>query len=66
LRFALSSCGAWRVVDGEFNYETFYNNIVDFFEVVETPEDKSIIQELLLWWNRKIFGRSKVSEYSPQ
>lgn len=66
LRFALSSCGAWRVVDGEFNYEDFYNNIVDFFEDAETPDDKNIIRELLLWWNRKIFGRSKVLEYSTQ
>ncbi|KAI5982079.1 hypothetical protein EDD15DRAFT_2203313 [Pisolithus albus] len=66
LRFALSSCGAWRVVDGEFNYEDFYNNIIDFFEDAETPDDKNYIRELLLWWNRKIFGRSKVLEYSTQ
>ncbi|KAI6013029.1 hypothetical protein EDC04DRAFT_2579635, partial [Pisolithus marmoratus] len=52
LHFALSSCGAWQVVDGEFNYEMFYNNIVDFFEDAETPEDNSIVQELLLWWNQ--------------
>ncbi|KAI6011965.1 hypothetical protein EDC04DRAFT_2609640 [Pisolithus marmoratus] len=43
LHFALSSCGAWQVVDGKFNYEMFYNNIVDFFEDAETPDDKRII-----------------------
>ncbi|KIK76228.1 hypothetical protein PAXRUDRAFT_170574, partial [Paxillus rubicundulus Ve08.2h10] len=52
LRFALSSCGSWRIVDGEFNYQKFYNNIVHFFEGADTPEEKSIIERLLLWWNR--------------
>lgn len=66
LRFALSSCGAWRIVDGEFSYEDFYNNIVDFFEDTETPDDRDFIRELLLWWNRKIFGRAKVLDYSVQ
>lgn len=66
LRFALSGCGAWRVIDGEFNYDDFYNNIVDFFEDTETPDEKKVIQDLLLWWNRQIFGHTKVSEYRPQ
>ncbi|KAI6009995.1 hypothetical protein BKA83DRAFT_4504113 [Pisolithus microcarpus] len=51
LRFTLSDCGSWWVVDGEFNYEEFHYNIVDFFEDAETPGDKKIIRELLLWWN---------------
>ena len=52
LHFALSSCGAWQVVDGEFNYNDFYNNTVDFFEDSETPDEKKVIQDLLLWWNQ--------------
>ncbi|KAI6167667.1 hypothetical protein EDD17DRAFT_1751047 [Pisolithus thermaeus] len=34
---------AVQVVDGEFNYEDFYNNIIDFFEDAETPDDKNTI-----------------------
>ena len=52
LRFALSSCGTWRITDGEFDYNTFYNNIVDFFENTETPGEDKFIRDLLLWWNR--------------
>ncbi|KIM65580.1 hypothetical protein SCLCIDRAFT_112399 [Scleroderma citrinum Foug A] len=54
LRFALSSCGSWRIVDGEFNYDDFYNNIIDFFENTGTAGEKKVIQDLLLWWNRSV------------
>ena len=57
LRFALSDCGAWWVIDGEFNYDDFYNNIVDFFENAETPDEKKVIQDLLLWWCQNRFLR---------
>ncbi|KIK74186.1 hypothetical protein PAXRUDRAFT_37048 [Paxillus rubicundulus Ve08.2h10] len=52
LHFALSSCGSWRIVDEDFDYEQFYNNIIMFFEGAETPEEKDEIKDLLLWWNR--------------
>ncbi|KAI9572485.1 hypothetical protein HD554DRAFT_2036058 [Boletus coccyginus] len=52
LRFALSNCGSWRIIDGEFNYHHFYNNIIAFFEQAETPKEKKFIQDLLFWWNR--------------
>ena len=51
LRFALSSCGTWRITDGEFDYDAFYNNIIDFFESVEALKEKKFIQDLLIWWN---------------
>ncbi|KAG1723066.1 hypothetical protein EDD22DRAFT_790205, partial [Suillus occidentalis] len=35
VRFALSSVSSWRTIDGDFDYEAFWNNIVDFFE--DTP-----------------------------
>ena len=43
LHFALSSCGTWQITDGEFDYDTFYNNIVDFFESIETLKEKKFI-----------------------
>ncbi|KAI5981102.1 hypothetical protein EDD15DRAFT_2416898 [Pisolithus albus] len=66
LRFALSSCTSWRVIDEDFNYEAFYNNILTFFEECHTERDKAEIAELLLWWNRSVFGRANMSAYRPQ
>ncbi|KAG2099249.1 uncharacterized protein F5147DRAFT_747291 [Suillus discolor] len=37
VRFALSSVSSWRTVNGDFDYEGFWNNIVDFFEEVPGP-----------------------------
>ena len=54
LRFALSSCNSWRVVDEDFDYDKFYHNITTFFEGVHTTQDKAFISKLLLWWNRYI------------
>ncbi|KAG1832488.1 hypothetical protein EV424DRAFT_1563873 [Suillus variegatus] len=56
LRFALSSSGSWRVVDDEFNNQEFYDNIVDYLELPPTPEAAKEVDDLLLWWNRKVFG----------
>ncbi|KIK20496.1 hypothetical protein PISMIDRAFT_105693 [Pisolithus microcarpus 441] len=66
LRFALSSCTSWRVIDEDFNYEAFYNNILTFFEECHTERDKAEVAELLLWWNRSVFGRANMSAYRPQ
>ncbi|KAF8130988.1 hypothetical protein EV363DRAFT_1331056 [Boletus edulis] len=66
VRFALSSCGTWRVVDGIFNHSQFYNSIVNWFEDTEDAEEKAFVDNLLLWWNRKIFGREGVTDYAPQ
>ena len=52
LRFALSSCNSWRIIDEDFDYAKFYNNITTFFEDVHTTQDKKAISKLLLWWNR--------------
>ncbi|KAI6140546.1 hypothetical protein BKA82DRAFT_3939797, partial [Pisolithus tinctorius] len=32
LRFTLSSCESWRIKDEDFDYEVFYQNIIDYFE----------------------------------
>ncbi|KAG2757158.1 hypothetical protein P692DRAFT_20712777, partial [Suillus brevipes Sb2] len=66
LRFALSSTGSWRVIDDEFNHQEFYDNIVDFLELSATSDAAKEVEDLLLWWNRKVFGRKHVSTYRPQ
>ncbi|KAH7917428.1 hypothetical protein BV22DRAFT_1026345 [Leucogyrophana mollusca] len=66
LRFAFSSCGSWRIIDEDFNYEVFYNNIVDYFELPPTPEAKADVEELLFWWNQAVFGRTNSAIYRPQ
>ncbi|KAI5984061.1 hypothetical protein EDD15DRAFT_2171775 [Pisolithus albus] len=66
LRFALSSCTSWRIIDEDFDYGVFYNNILTFFEDCHTEWDKAEVAELLLWWNRSVFGRTNMSAYRPQ
>ncbi|KAF8142052.1 hypothetical protein EV363DRAFT_1291948 [Boletus edulis] len=66
LQFVLSNCGSWNLIDGEFNYQDFYYNIISYFENVETPEEIKKISDLLLWWNRMVFGRTNMSVYRPQ
>ncbi|KAG2053741.1 hypothetical protein BDR06DRAFT_885501, partial [Suillus hirtellus] len=35
--FALSNVSSWHTIDGDFDYEVFWNNIVDFFKDVPGP-----------------------------
>lgn len=66
LRFALSSAGSWRIVDDEFNHQEFYDNIVDYLKLPPSPEAVKDVDDLLLWWNQKVFGRKFVSDYRLQ
>ncbi|KAF9231794.1 hypothetical protein BU15DRAFT_55730 [Melanogaster broomeanus] len=66
LRFALSSCNSWCTQDEDFDYDQFYNNMVSYFEGVQSDAEKDEISNLLLWWNRSVFGRTNVSDYRPQ
>jgi hypothetical protein len=52
VRFALSSVTSWRSVDGDFDYEVFWSNIVDFFEDVPGPVTRRKVENLLEWWTR--------------
>ncbi|KAG2123040.1 hypothetical protein BD769DRAFT_1359952 [Suillus cothurnatus] len=52
IRFALSNVTSWRTVDGDFDYQMFWNNIVDFFESPPGPVARARVQELLEWWTR--------------
>ncbi|KAG1750533.1 uncharacterized protein EDB91DRAFT_1046108, partial [Suillus paluster] len=37
VHFTLSGVRSWRTMDGDFDYEMFWNNIMDFFEDVPGP-----------------------------
>ncbi|KAG1842563.1 hypothetical protein C8R48DRAFT_619498, partial [Suillus tomentosus] len=52
VHFALSCVSSWRTVDGDFDYELFWNNVVDYFEVVPGPVTKRRVDKLLEWWTR--------------
>ncbi|KAG2154312.1 uncharacterized protein EDB93DRAFT_1081598 [Suillus bovinus] len=52
VRFSLSSISSWCTVDGDFDYEVFCNNIVDFFEDVPGPITRRRVNTLLEWWTR--------------
>ena len=53
--FVLSSASSWNVIDINFNYEEFYNSIVDYFEVTLGPAAKAVINELLQWWDKCVY-----------
>ena len=48
----MSSVGSWAIVDGVFDINEFYKVIVEWFEETKTEEDKKLVDDLLLWWNR--------------
>ncbi|KAG2744186.1 hypothetical protein P692DRAFT_20745217 [Suillus brevipes Sb2] len=66
VRFALSSVSSWRTVDGDFDYEAFWCNIVDFFEDVPGPVTRRKVEKLLEWWTRKIFGTNHREDLTPE
>ncbi|KAG1756932.1 hypothetical protein EDD22DRAFT_850367 [Suillus occidentalis] len=66
VRFALSSVSSWRTVDGDFDYEAFWNNVVDFFEDVPGPVAQRRVDTLLEWWTRKVFGTNHREDLTPE
>jgi len=52
VRFALSGILSWRTVDGNFDYEAFWNNVVDFFENCPGPAAQGRVNKILKWWTR--------------
>ncbi|KAG1876122.1 hypothetical protein C8R48DRAFT_591784, partial [Suillus tomentosus] len=58
VRFALSNITSWRTVDGDFDYQIFWDNIIDFFEDPPGPAAQARVKALLEWWTRKVFGRN--------
>lgn len=41
-------------MDGDFDYQIFWNNIVDFFEDAPGPAARARVNELLEWWTRQV------------
>ncbi|KAG2744719.1 hypothetical protein P692DRAFT_20743198 [Suillus brevipes Sb2] len=66
VRFALSNVSSWRTIDGDFDYEAFWNNVVDFFENVPGPVTKRRVEKLLEWWTRKVFGTNHREDLTPE
>ncbi|TFK27541.1 hypothetical protein FA15DRAFT_560127, partial [Coprinopsis marcescibilis] len=63
VRFALSSASVFSRTDRETDSETFYTSLL---ELLEDPEEKKEIKELLDWWNRQIFPSfSTVKRIAP-
>ncbi|KAG1908915.1 uncharacterized protein F5891DRAFT_936991, partial [Suillus fuscotomentosus] len=52
IRFALSSITSWRTIDGDFDYQMFWNNVVDFFEDPPGPAARGRVNDTLEWWTR--------------
>ncbi|KAG2121538.1 hypothetical protein BD769DRAFT_1671405 [Suillus cothurnatus] len=66
VRFALSNISSWCTVDGDFDYEVFWSNVVDFFENVPGPVTQQRVDRLLEWWTRKIFGKNHREDLTPE
>ncbi|KAG1775758.1 hypothetical protein EV702DRAFT_972623 [Suillus placidus] len=65
VRFALSNITSWCTVDGDFDYQIYWNNIVDFFEDAPGPAARVRVNELLEWWTRKVFGKNHHQDLMP-
>ncbi|KAH6916530.1 hypothetical protein BKA70DRAFT_1419434 [Coprinopsis sp. MPI-PUGE-AT-0042] len=52
VRFSLTSTPIFSRSDSETDSETFYNSVLD---LLEDPEEQDEVQELLSWWNKRIF-----------
>ncbi|KAH7917216.1 hypothetical protein BV22DRAFT_1108609 [Leucogyrophana mollusca] len=52
VRFALTSAQVFSRTDHVTDSERFYNSIL---ELLEDPEEKDEVDQLMTWWNRQIF-----------
>jgi hypothetical protein len=50
--FALSNITSWRTVDGDFDYQIFWDNIINFFKDALGPAAWARMAKLLEWWTR--------------
>ena len=51
LHFSLTDATYWMSEYNGFNYEEFWEFIVDYFEADETPQGQEASTKLLEWWN---------------
>ena len=54
LHFALCDTTHWMSHYNGFNYEEFYEFIINFFEADQTPEGTAASRELYKWWNKYV------------
>ena len=54
MHFALCDATHWMNPYNGFNYEEFYEFVIDFFEADKTPEGKAASTELYDWWNKYV------------
>ncbi|KAG2122365.1 uncharacterized protein EDB93DRAFT_1050063, partial [Suillus bovinus] len=66
VHFALSNISSWRTIYGDFDYEAFWNNVVDFFKDLPGPVAQSRVNQLLEWWTRKVFGNNHRQDLTPE
>ena len=69
LHFALCDATHWMSTYNGFNYEEFYEFIVDFFEADKSPEGIAASRELYSWWNKYVSDyilTSNVTNASPE
>lgn len=52
LLFALSDAVSWSLTHNGFDYKSFYNFIIDFFEAASGLAAKNRVRDLLKWWNQ--------------
>lgn len=57
-RFTLSTMEACGDIDGDFNQQRFFENIMSLFEM--DPKDSWVV-ETLAWWNKYVSLLSKMS-----
>ncbi|KAG1902760.1 uncharacterized protein F5891DRAFT_978255 [Suillus fuscotomentosus] len=50
--FCMAGISSWYTVDGDFDYEAFWNNIVEIFEDVPGPTVQQRMNRLLEWQTR--------------
>ncbi|KAF8267155.1 hypothetical protein EI94DRAFT_1701250 [Lactarius quietus] len=50
-QFTITSEANWSAVDGLFDYEVFFNMIIEIFD-----QDEDWKQDTIQWWNMEVFG----------
>ncbi len=58
LRFAVSNQESWNKLDGDFNMQEFYWNVVGIFE-----DSGEFGTELLAWWSRYVLNFSVLFQF---
>lgn len=52
LHFSLNDATQWVSHYNGFNYEEFYEFVIDAIEEDQTPEGKAAMNDLFDWWNQ--------------